>query len=288
MRCSLADRYVHYVPSSQLVAGQESARQFVRVRAASGAVDVVSWLSGEVVRQLPDRPATVLFGIEGFTIMRAHEASDGWTIAGREVWFHTDSGRDEILDHWTDPVNGRVVEVSPVWATSSVMRLSDHKRHDRSSPIGPDAATVASDASSGPSAVTRFTVERLGDTITYCVNSAGLAPAFGSESVRYTARLQDLSSDSSSVACRISVARVSGLPAALSGEADGPQSRPGGYLLYHLDGRKLAGGYGELPARLRERVEADRPEFAFAPTESAGSSGERRGRTRKSWLSSRS
>ena len=39
---------------------------------------------------------------------------------------------------------------------------------------------------------------------------------------------------------------------------------PGGLQL-DLGGAVLPGGYGALPASLRDHVEAHRPEFAFAP-----------------------
>ena len=42
--------------------------------------------------------------------------------------------------------------------------------------------------------------------------------------------------------------------------------RPG-QLVYHCQGGELAGGFAALPGWLRGRVEAERPEFATAPTE---------------------
>ena len=45
-----------------------------------------------------------------------------------------------------------------------------------------------------------------------------------------------------------------------------------GHLVHQLGGAKLLGGYGELPQHVRSRVEAGRPEFAYAPRTAAGSS----------------
>jgi Protein of unknown function (DUF1838) len=42
-------------------------------------------------------------------------------------------------------------------------------------------------------------------------------------------------------------------------------ARPG-HLVHHLGGHKLLGGYSQLPQDMRAYVQANRPEFAFAPS----------------------
>ena len=81
----------------------------------------------------------------------------------------------------------------------------------------------------------------------------------GAELFRFIASKADLEDDTSSSPCHISWVRQGPwLPWMLMG------TQPG-HLVYHTGGKKLMGGYTELPADTRAKVEAERPEYMFAP-----------------------
>lgn len=227
---------------------------FVKVRASLEPEDVVAWFSGNVYGFVAGVGHKHLFKLEGFNVGRAVRAEDGYDFLSREAVFYKDPVTDEILQHvenaytgvvddvlhiWNDPVNGGFKLNGPRGAWTLVPEIWGDVVH-----FSTDVFLLYPN----PLPPTKYPKE------------SGAAMYQGAELFRFIASRAALEDDSACAPCEISWVRIGPwLPWMLMGD------RPGN-LVYHTGGKKLLGGYAELPADIRAYVEANRPEYAFAPT----------------------
>ena len=238
---------------------EANIRTFVKIRASLDPVDVVTWFRGPVYAFLPGVGSKHLFTLEGYNIGRAIAAEGGYDFLTREAVFYRDPITDEFLTSWTNPVTNETNDVLHIWndPVNGGFKLN------------------------GPRGPWTLKPEVWGDDVHFSTDVFLLYPNplqpdawpresggpmyQGAELFRFIASKAAIEGDTSSVPCHISWVRLGPwLPWMLMGS-----DRPG-HLVYHTGGKKLMGGYGELPDDLRAKVEAERPEYAFAPTSVSG------------------
>ena len=234
-------------------------RTFIKVRASLDPVDVVTNFRGPVYAFLPGVGSRHLFTVDGYSIGRAVACDGGYDLVTREVMFYRDASTNDFLTTWTNPITNEVTNVLDLYCDPVYVWCTVHNPH------GPWTATPevwGDDVHISASIFLRYPNPLPPDA--WPRESSG--PMYeGAELVRFIASKDALQDSTSSVPCSISsVCFGPWLPWMLMG-ADQP-----GQMIYHLGGRKLMGGYAELPVDLRAKVEAERPEFMFAPNSVSG------------------
>ncbi len=229
---------------------------FVRTRASTDpAAETFTYWKGDIYAQHSDQPTTSrapILGFEGFNVARVVPMDDGgWRLITREITVYTDmfaSGR--IIDCWTDPDGGHhpVVHVqndpvsfdlrAPAWALHD-----DRVLWHVTVPLAYPSPLPVADFPDASAEDTYRSVEQF-------VFEAALAD------------LADVSQPS--VPTRIVWSRM-GQWLPWMGRGQQP-----GWLVYHATGRKLAGGWDELPAHLRAWAEANTPAYRHAPETDEG------------------
>jgi hypothetical protein len=222
---------------------------FVRTRASTDPdVETFTWWQGSIHELRTDQPTTsraALLGFEGFNVARVLRDEDGsWSVLSREITVYTDPD-GAILDCWTDQDDSRhpVVHVqndpvnftlrAPAWALHD-----DRVLWSLTIPLAypsplPTADFPAASAEDTYRSVEQFTFE---------------------------VALADLADPSlASVPSRIVWSRM-GQWLPWMGRGQQP-----GWLVYQATGRKLMGGWDELPASLRAWTEAHAPAYRHAP-----------------------
>lgn len=227
---------------------------FVRVRGSTDpGAETFTWWRGAIYAVQTDQPTTSRapsLGFEGFNVARVVREDDGsWSVLSREITVYTD--RDgAVLDCWTDADGSRhpVVHVrnDPVNFT---LRAPDWVLHDDrvlwsfTIPLAYPSPLPVSDYPQASAEDTYRSVEQF-------VFEAALAD------------LSDVSQ--ASVPTRIVWSRMGQwLPWMERGQQPG-------WLIYQATGRKLLGGWDELPAQLRSWTETNAPTYRHAPTADEG------------------
>ena len=230
-------------------------RALMKARASLDGTDSVNWFAGDVHAWEPGGKHTHLFGFEGFNIARATEVDGGFDLLTREAVFYLDPRTRGILERWKNPWTDEEVDVVHVWNDPVNMRFREQM------PWGPfrtpyfemtgDVLFKMDVFLAYPSPLTRAEFPESSQDDTYqAVEMFGFACARA-----------DLDDDAlASVPTRVSWTRIAPwLPWMRNG------GRPG-QLVYHCEGNKPAGGYADLPGWIRDYVEANKPEYATAPT----------------------
>jgi len=230
-------------------------RALIKARASLEPVETVNWFAGDVAAWEPGGKHTPLFGFEGYNIARAVEVDGGFDLLTREAAFYLDPRSRKILDRWTNPLNGEDVDVVHVWNDPVNFRFREQM------PWGPfrvpyfemgEHILLKSDvflAYPSPLPRAKFP-DNSQDDLYQAVELFGFACT--------KAELLDETTASASV--RVSWTRIAPwLPFMRMGD------RPG-QLVYHCEGVKLD-SYEQLPAWIRDRVEATDKAFTSAPDE---------------------
>jgi Protein of unknown function (DUF1838) len=226
---------------------------FVKMRASLEPHDVVVWLIGNIYAYVAGEPHRHLFSFEGHSVGRAERIREGFQWLSREAMLYQDVETGEILEHWANPYTGEVNEVVHVWndPVNRVWMTDD------------------------PSGLFPPKLQTHNDRVTFCHDEfllypnplplaeygreVGSAVYQGVELMELSSSKNDVESDRQTVPCDISWVRITPyVPWMLMGNRSG-------HLVYHLRGHKLSDGYAGLPKHLRAYVEANRPEYAFAP-----------------------
>ncbi len=238
---------------------EANIRTFVKIRASLEPVDVVTWFRGPVYGYLPGVGSKHLFTLDGFNIGRAVEAEGGYDFLSREAVFYRDPTTDEILSSWTNPITSETNDVLQIWndPVNGGFKLNGPRGPWTLKPeIWNDDVHFSTDV---------FLLYPNPLQPDAWPRESGGPMYQGAELFRFIASKAALEDDSPMAPCHISWVRLGPwLPWMLMG-ADNP-----GHLVYHTGGKKLMGGYGELPADIRAKVEAERPEYMFAPTSVSG------------------
>ena len=235
---------------------EENLRAFVKARASLDGTDQVTWFTGTAHAMMPAGKFAPLFGFEGYNVARAVEVEGGYDLLTREAVFYTDLRSGEPLEKWSNPLNGEEVEVVHIWndPVNQQFRLE------------------------GPRGPWRVPVTGIGEHLFFNVD---VFLAYPSPLPR--AEFPDNSQDDLYQAaelfqffCRradVEDASSVNAPSLVSWTRLGPwlpwmrmADRPG-TMVYHGRGAKLLGGFAELPAWIRKRVDDERPQFAEAPRE---------------------
>ncbi len=227
---------------------------FVRVRASTEpSAETFTWWRGTIHALHTDQPTTSrapLLGFEGFNVARVVREDDGsWSVLSREITVYTDQD-GAVLDCWTDADGSRhpVVHVrnDPVNFT---LRAPDWALHDDrvlwflTIPLAYPSPLPVSDYPEASAEDTYRSVEQF----------------------VFEAALADLTDASqASVPARIVWSRT-GQWLPWMGRGQQP-----GWLVYQATGRKLLGGWDELPAYLRSWTVTNAPTYRHAPTADEG------------------
>lgn len=231
-------------------------RAFVKARASLDGSDQVTWFTGTTHAWMPAGKFAPLFGFEGYNVARAAEVDGGYDLLTREAVFYTDLRSGMPLERWANPFTSGDVEVAHIWndPVNQQFRLE------------------------GPRGPWRVPVTGIGDDLFFNVDvflaypsplSRAEFPEHSQDDLYQAAELFQFFCKRTDIEDPASL----NAPTLCSWTRLGPwlpwmrmADRPG-MLVYHGRGAKLAGGFGELPAWIRERVEREGPRFAGSPRE---------------------
>ena len=230
-------------------------RAFMKVRASLDGSDAVQWFAGTVHAWFPTEHRQ-LFRIEGYNVARAVEADGGYDLLSREVAFYLDPTSNQPLERWPNPFTERDVEVLHIWNDPVNFRFRLEGPYGAwyvpVTEVGEVVVFTSDVFLSYPSPLPRSRYPDNSQDDTY----------HAAELFQFFARRADIDDPAlASAPVQTSWTRLGPwLP--WMGMGDRP-----GQLVYHCQGGELAGGFAALPTWLRERVEAERPEFTTAPSE---------------------
>lgn len=220
---------------------------------------VYHW-AGNVYGRSPGMRDKLLFRGEGMNIRRCVEVSDpergtGWRLISREIMLMLDPETGEVVDEWTNPYTGETV---------NVMQIHNDPVNGRPNfPIGRDGTpfTLSSMREEGPfvfmpfEAPLFYTNPLAGDYQEYVGGTYHAMEIFD------FAVLKDELLDASQPTAYpiVSWVRISGwAPWMKMGD------RPG-QMVFNAMGRKLPGGFEELPDVLKNEIRANYPIYEEAP-----------------------
>jgi len=220
---------------------------------------VYHW-SGNIYGRSPGQPDKLLFKGEGMNIRRCVEVTDpklgkGWRMVSREVMLMLDPATGEVLKEWTNPYTGQKVEVmhihnDPVNGRPNFAMSADGKPY-----------RMASLRESGPwvfmpfEAPLFYTNPLQGEYQKYVGGTYHAMEIFD-----FAALKSELYNPKTPTAYpMVSWVRVSQwAPWMEMGD------RPG-QMVFNAMGRKLPGGFEELPAVLKKEIRANYPIYEDAP-----------------------
>jgi len=245
--------------SAEAASDMEYLNDYMRVRGDLSGKEVVYHWTGTAYSYVPNENKKILFNFEGFNIARTVNTEGGYELLTREAAFYLDPLTGKILETWKNPFTGKTVPVVHVW--------NDPVNQDLT--FGPEYL---------PYVRKMLPSTDLGDQIAFnneifpLYDNPLTRKEYGdfsqgdkyqsAEFFQFFVNKADLANkDLTSVPATISWTRISPwLPFMRMGD------RPGN-LVFVCRGRKLPGGYSELPLAIREYVEAQHPEYNSAPTE---------------------
>jgi hypothetical protein len=233
----------------------DALRALIKTRASLKPDDVVTWFAGDVYAWQPDEAARApIFGIEGYNVARAIEVEGGFDLLTREAVFYLDPRTRQIIDEWENPFTSQTVEVVHIWNDPVNQRLRAQM------PWGPFRVPTTHMAGETtfrldvflayPNPLPASKYPELSNSDTYQA-----AEIFGFTTS--TSELQD--EGVAGASSHVSWTRIAPwLPFMKMGSQQG-------HLVYHAEGRKLPGGFDELPDHIKARVEQDGPVYKTAP-----------------------
>ncbi len=236
---------------------QEYLDNYIRVRADLSGGDCVYHWQGKAYSYIPGERRKDLFDVEGYHIVRAVPDERGYLLLGKEVmlFLHNQSG--EILSTWVNPISGKDVPVLHVFNDPANMDLRFSDEYFQllrlvlpSTQLGDQTVWHNDLFPLYPNALSRQEYPLFAQSDTY--QAADLT--------QYLVKQSDLEDPlQQSVPALYTFTRIyPWLPFMRMGE------RPGNVIISGR-GRKLDGGFGDLPQYLKDYVLAQAPEFARAP-----------------------
>lgn len=220
---------------------------------------VYHW-SGNIYGRYPGMPDKLLFKGEGMNIRRCVEVNDpqrgkGWRLISREIMLMLDPKTGQVVNRWENPYTGKTVDV---------MQIHNDPVNGRPNfPRGADGKpfTLSTLRESGPYVFIPFEAPLFypnplaGDYQQYVGNMYHAMEIFD-----FAALKSDLYDGSRPTAYpMIAWVRIS--PWAPWMEMG---DRPG-QMVFNAMGRKLPGGFEELPAILKDEIRANYPLYEQAP-----------------------
>lgn len=232
---------------------------YIRIRADLGGDDAVYHWKGRVFGVVPGEKRKELFAVEGYFIVRATRKEDGYYLLGRELAVFSDPRTGEILSTWRNPYTNKDVPVVQVF-NDPVNQDCGYREENwpllplilPSQDLGDEIAYYSEIFPYYPNPLSRrdFPLNSQNDTYQ------------ASEFTQYTASRADLADPGlNGVPASLTFTRIyPWLPFMRMGE------RPGNTVMF-CRGRKLPGGFRELPQYLQDYVLNTRPEFISAPAQ---------------------
>ena len=228
--------------------------------AAEDGEEAVWHFSGNVYSRVQGEPDRLLFKGDGFNVRRCVAVSDpvrgdGYRLISREIWFYLDPETGEVVNQWTNPWTDETVEVMHI-----------HNDPVNSGPSFPVTAngqpySIPSLRMEGPyvfmpfEAPLFYTNPLAGDYQDY---EGGKYHAM--EIFDFAARRDELLDASQPTAYpMISWVRLSDWMPWMK-----MRGREGG-MVFNAMGRKLPGGFEELPEMIKAEVRANYPIYEHAP-----------------------
>ncbi|MCS6801125.1 MAG: DUF1838 family protein [Chloroflexota bacterium] len=235
---------------------ETNLRAFVRARGTLGPEVVTYWFAGNVYSFIPGERSRHLFGFEGFNIGRVTAAPGGYYLLTREAVFYKDPTTGAILDRWTNPWTGKEVEVVHVLndPVNQHLQLEGPRGrwHIPVTEMGDDVYMNTDIFLHYPSPLPRSKFPQYSASDEYQA----------AELFQFYMKRHDLEDES-----------LLSVPSQCSWTRLGPwlpwmemADRPG-MVVYHCRGKKLEGGYAQLPDFIKEYIAAHHPEYQDAPHE---------------------
>lgn len=231
----------------------ENMRALLKARASLDGSDTVTRFAGTITMSLPGGTYHRIFGFDGYNVARAIEVENGFDLLTREAVFYTDPRTGLPIDTFDNPVTGASVEIMHIFNDPV------NQRFRLQNPWGPWRAPYTEMAGmvlfqidvhlAYPSPLPRAEFPEESQSDTYVASEL-----FGFHVAR-----AELDADTPGAPATVSWTRVAPWLPFLK-MADRP-----GHLIYHGHGAKLPGGYADLPAWMRERVEEYDTGFRQAP-----------------------
>ncbi|MDZ4181827.1 MAG: DUF1838 family protein [Candidatus Cloacimonadaceae bacterium] len=238
---------------------REYLDNFTRIRGdAAGGITLFHW-TGKVYSMIPGEKRTELFAFEGYNIARTIPAETGFQLLTREAAFYIDHRTGQILENWRNPISGMEVPVIHIWndPVNQDMSFSEEDlRYVRmifpSTDLGEQIAYHMEIFPHYPSPLPRKEYSQFSQSDTYSA----------AEFFQFFADKKDLANkDLSTVPVNITWTRISPwMPFMRMGD------RPGN-LVFVCRGRKLPGGFADLPKHIRDYVMLHNPIFSEPPKE---------------------
>lgn len=222
--------------------------------------EAVWHFSGNVYSRRAGEPDKLLFKGDGYNIRRCVSVDDpvrgkGWKMVSREIWFYLDPKTGEILDTWDNPWTGKTVEVMHIH-NDPVNGRPSYARNADGSPY-----TIPSLRIEGPYVFMPFEVPLFytnplaGDYQDYVGNKYHAMEIFD-----FAGTADDILDASKPTAYpMVSWVRISEWMPWM--EMSG---RDGG-MVFNATGRKLPGGFEELPDMIKAEVRKSYPIYEQAP-----------------------
>lgn len=222
--------------------------------------EAVWHFSGNVYARVPGEPDKLLFKGDGYNVRRCVSVEDpvrgkGWRMVSREIWFYLDPKTGEIIDQWANPWTGKTVDV---------MHIHNDPVNGRPSyPVNADGSPYAipSLRIEGPYVFMPFEIPLFytnplaGDYQDYVGNKYHAMEIF--DFAGTTADVLDASRPTAYP--MVSWVRMSEwMPWMEMG------GRPG-LMVFNAMGRKIPGGFEELPEFIKAEVRENYPSYETAP-----------------------
>lgn len=228
--------------------------------------EVVFWWTGDIYGLVEDTKNEHLFAFEGYNIGRMLPVAGGWRLLTREVGIYRDPKTRQILAEgkgdWVNPYTGEKDGVVHIWNDPVNQQFLVRRNDDGTLMSGGVPTTTSGDdvywhaevSLMYPNPLPRSQFPEASRCDTY----------HSLEMFQFFCKKEELGNASPSAGCQISWVRVGQwLPWMNMGD------RPG-RMVYHTRGKKLEGGYMDLPESVRSYVEKDHAEYASAPTNISG------------------
>ena len=236
---------------------EDYLRLYLKVRTDLSGGESVYHYIGKIYSFIPGEKRMELFDYEGYSIARMEEQADSIRILSKEVGFFKDHRTGEILNEWRNPLTGEVLPVMHIF--------NDPVNQDLS--FSPDLL---------PYIRQMLPSTDLGETLIFHNEIFPFHPSplsrrdhgeytqsdtfQAAELTEYLVNKNELLlSSSGSVPAILTFTRITPwLPFMKMGD------RPGN-LIFVCRGKKLAGGFDELPGQIKDYVLAQHPDYTRAP-----------------------
>lgn len=227
---------------------------------AQDGQEAVWHFSGNVYARRAGEPDRLLFRGDGFNIRRCISVDDpergkGWRMVSREVWFYMDPETGEVLRTWDNPWTGETVDVMHIH-NDPVNGRPSYERNPDGSPYSIPSLRVEGPYVFMPFEVPLFYTNPLGgDYQDYVGNKYHAMEIFD-----FAGTTSDVFDTAKPTAYpMVSWVRLSTwMPWMEMGGRDG-------MMIFNAMGRKLPGGFEELPPMIKQEVRTNFPIYETAP-----------------------